>query len=314
MKQLSYQSPKVISCLDKKILKERLDNKRNLLYVASGRRIREGYEDLPFDNIVLVDKCFPEVIAIKGNVICIGLDSVRAGALMKEVGARLDAYVCINEGLSEGNGFYPIHGNWSFSNILPILKDEYLHIACPSYYGLRKWKKKHFNLPQEATLLSEKDDEYIDPKIFSEYYRYNKEFCVYKVRKKPGESAKFRLGNRTISVQWQNMWEQYNELDSLFVRCSPLEAHNLKSVAPKIEILKDYSFEQILQFCNRNKIEKLGLSPWLRGEYNKFLEFLEANKEHEYPKQIHFYHLHKNDFQQLYERAEQYRMSCLPYQ
>lgn len=315
MKILSYQSPKVISCLDKKILKERLDNKRNLMYVASGRRIREGYEDLPFDNIVLVDKCFPKAVAVKGNVICIGLDSVRAGALMKEVGARFDAYVCINEGISEGNGFYPIHGNWSFSNILPILKDEYLHIACPSYYGLRKWKKKHFNLPQQATLLGENDAEYLNPHIFSDYHKYNKQFCVWKIKKTPGAIAFFNCGSRHITVQRKNIWEDYDALDSLFVRCSPNEAQNLKNVAPKAEILKHYSFEQILQFCTRNKISRIGLSPWQQHCYSPFLSFIEENEEkYPFPKQIHFYHLHKNDFQQLYERAEQYRMSCLPYQ
>ena len=317
MRKQSFQSLNSISHSSKELLKERLKGNKNIIYIASGRRIREGYEDLPFDNVVLVDKCFPEVVAVERNVIKLGLDSVRAVALLRQISVKFSALVCINEGLSEGGGSFAILGNWSFSNILPIMEDEYMLIACPDYYGQRKWKKM-FDLPQEATLLSEAETSSIgiDPKVFSDYHQYGKEFCVWRIAKQAdvGTPATFICGKRLITVQRKNIWEDYDVLDSLFVRCSPLEAHNLKSVAPKIEILKNFSFEQILQFCNRNKIEKLGLSPWLRGEYNKLLDFLEANTEHEYPKSLHMYHVNKNDFQQLYQRAEQYRMSCLPHQ
>lgn len=306
MKKLPFESLNSISHSTKELLKERLKGKKNITYIASGRRIREGYEDLPFDNVVLVDKCFPEVVTIKGKIICIGLSSVFATALFKELGIKYSALVCINEGLAEGGGSFNVLGNWSYSNILPIMEDEYLLIACPDYYGQRKWKKM-FDLPQEPTLLSEEEisSTGIDPKVFSDYYKYSKEFCVWRIAKQAdvGEPASFICGKRLITVQRKNIWEDYDVLDSLFVRCSPPEAQNLKSVAPKIEILKNFSFERILQFCNRNKIKKLGLSPWLRGEYNKFLEFLESNKEHEYPKSIHMYHLNQNDFQQLYQRA-----------
>ena len=278
---------------------------------ASGRSIRNGYSDLPFDNVVLVDKCFREPISISGKVICIGLDAVRATALFKEIDVKFDAFVCINEGLNEGGGWYALHSNWSFSSILPILKDEYLHIACPDYYGQRKWKK-HFDLPQHVVLLGEEDADYIDPKMFSDYYKYNKEFCVWKVTKQSGAPAFFKCGSRGVTVQRRNIWDDYGALDSLFVRCSPIEARNLKKIAPKAEILKDYSFEQILQYCNRNKITKLGLSPWLRHNYNGFLDFLKENEErYPYPQQINFYHLHKNDFQQLYARAEQHQMALV---
>lgn len=310
MRRLSSQSLNSIPHTTKKLLKERLDNGRNLIYIASGRRIREGYEDLPYDNIVLVDKCFPEVVAVKGNVIMIGLDSVRAVALLKQLSVKFSSLVCINEGLSEGGGKFAVLSNWSFSNLLPIMEDEYLLIACPDYYGQRKWKKM-FDLPQKATTLSESEISAtgIDPKVFSDYYKYGKKFCVWRIAKQAGEPATFRLGSRIVTVQRKNIWEDYDVLDSLFVRCSPLEARNLKSIAPKIEILKNFSFGQILQFCNRNKIEKLGLSPWLRGEYSMFLDFLEANeKNFKYLKSIHMYHINENDFQQLYARAEQYAM------
>ncbi|KAA3436722.1 hypothetical protein FOA19_20300 [Rufibacter hautae] len=284
------------------ILSERLKRGRSLAYFASGTRIREGYKELPFENVILIDHSFKDVICFDQKVIKIGLTATLATGLLKEVGAKLDAFVCINEGLSEGNGHVPIQNQGIFSNILPLMKEEYIHVACPGYYGQRKWKKM-FNLPQLATVLDENDVDYLDPKIFSDYYRYKKCF-VWKVKKQTGEPSTFKLGSRTITVQRKNIWEDYGTR-KLFIRCSPLETDNIKSVAPDVEILKDYSFERLLQYCTTNKIKRIGLSPWLRHSYNGFLSYIKDNEERfPFPQELNFYHLEKNDFKQLYALAQ----------
>ncbi|ALJ00764.1 hypothetical protein [Rufibacter tibetensis] len=283
-------------------LSERLKNGRNLVYYASGTRIREGYSELPYDNVVLVDSNFNEVIEIEDKIVCVGLTATLATALFKEIGAEFEGFVCINEGLSEGGGHYSLNNNWSLSNILPIMKDEYLHIACPGYYGQSKWKR-YFNLPQTTTSLDVNDTDFLDPKIFS---NYPKECFVWRVTKQPGKPATFRVGDRTVTVQRRNIWEDSHKLDALFVRCSPSEIKNLKSVEKKVQYVKDFSFEQILQYCTSNKIAVIGLCPWLRHDYNGFMDYLKANEGgYPYPKQLCFYHLNANDFQQLYARAEQ---------
>ncbi|WP_210466856.1 YqiA/YcfP family alpha/beta fold hydrolase [Rufibacter roseolus] len=285
-------------------LEERLENSRNLVYYASGRAVKEAYFLLPFDNIVLVDYAFSDVFSVKGKVITIGLTALEATAVFKEAGVRFDAFVCINEGLWEGGGSYPIQGNWSMSTILPVLKEEYLHIACPEYYGKRKWKKI-FNLPQKAILLSEKEEGYIDPTIFSDYYRYGKEFCVWRVSKQVGTAASFMAGTRKIIVQRKNIWDDYSLLDRILVRCPPKEVQNLlKNTYKAVPLSRDHTAKHILEFCNANKVVKLGLSPWRNGQYNTFIKFLKENEEmYPYPKELFFYHLHKNDFQQLYMQA-----------
>ncbi|MEJ8803437.1 hypothetical protein [Pontibacter sp. H249] len=305
MHQLSLQLPNSVITPIKNLLRQQLKDKNNLIYFASGKRIREGYEGLPYDNVVLVDKSFKETVSINGKIICIGLDSVQATALFKSISVKFSAICCINEGLAEGGGFFAVQSNWSLTNILPIMHDEYIHIACPEYYGQRKWKK-YFNLPQEATLLDEHDADYINPHMFSDYYKYGKEFCVWKVKKKASEPVSFKHGSRKITVQRKNIWEDYDVLDSLFVRCSPIEAKNLKNVAPKAEILKNYTFEQILKFCTRNQIKSIGLSPWLRHNYNGFLNFIKENdKKYFFPQTLNFYHVNAGDFKQLYDLAEQ---------
>ncbi|WP_210487325.1 hypothetical protein [Rufibacter aurantiacus] len=286
------------------LLRERLQSGRNLVYYASGREVRDAYFALPFDHVVLVDYCFQKTFNIKKNVITIGLTALQATAVFKEAGIRFDAFVCINEGLWEGGGSYPINGNWSMGTILPVLKEKYLHISCPKYYGHRRWKKM-FNLPHQAVLLDDKAEGYINPTVFSDYHHNGNGFCVWQVTKQPGSPASFLAGNRKVTVQRKNIWDDYDVLNSLLVRCSPHEARNLQKVAPKASpLMKTDSNEQILSYCTLHRIEKLGLTPWRGGQYNSFINFLKANETRfPYPKEVYFYHLHQNDFKQLYEFA-----------
>lgn len=156
--QLDVQSLAAMLC-------ERLKTGKSLVYFASGRRVRKEYYALPYDHIVLVDYNFRSTFAMRGKVIIIGITALQATSVFKAAGVKFDAFVCINEGLSEGGGYYAINGNWSMGTILPILKDTYLHIACPAYYGRTRWREKLFNLPQQANLLDATDPEYINPGV-----------------------------------------------------------------------------------------------------------------------------------------------------
>ncbi|ALI98107.1 hypothetical protein [Rufibacter tibetensis] len=296
------------------LLRERLQSGRNLVYYASGRKVRDAYFTLPFDNVVLVDYCFPQIFHIEKRVITIGLTALQATAAFKEADIRFDAFVCSNEGLNEGGGYYPINGNWSMGTILPILKDTYLHIACPGYYGRTRWREKMFNLPHQVSLLNATDPDYLDPSIFSEYSRYGKAAGVWRVTKQPGLAVSFKAGNRTVTLQRKNIWDDYDRLDTLMVRCSPGEERQLQQIVPKAKPLyrpkyyrgdeQDASFEAILHFCNLHRVGKLGLTPWLGGNYNRFVNYLKANEARfPYPQELYLYHLHHNDYQQLYQQA-----------
>ncbi|MFC6997716.1 hypothetical protein [Rufibacter roseus] len=296
------------------MLRERLKTGRSLVYFASGRIVRKEYYSLPYDHIVLVDYNFRSTFAVRGKVIIIGMTALQATAAFTAAGVKFDAFVCINEGLSEGGGYYPINGNWSMGTILPILKDTYLHLACPGYYGRTRWCEKMFNLPHQVSLLTATDPDYIDPAIFSEYSRYGKEAGVWRVTKQPGKAVSFKVGNRTITLQRKNIWDDYNLLDSLMVRCSPSEERQLQQMAPKAKPLyrpryyrseeQDANFESILDFCNQHQISKLGLTPWLGGNYNRFMNYLKDNEARfPYPQELYLYHLHHNDYQQLYQQA-----------
>jgi hypothetical protein len=297
------------------MLRERLQTGKSLVYYASGRVVKKAYYDLPYDHIVLVDYNFRSTFAVRGKVIIVGMTALQATAAFIKAGVKFDAFVCINEGLSEGGGYYPINGNWSMGTILPVLKDTYLHIACPGYYGRTRWREKLFNLPHQATLLDATCPNYVDPSIFSAYSSYGDKAGVWCVTKQPGKAVSFKAGNRKITLQRKNIWDDYEMLDQLMVRCTPQEARNLNQLGQKAkahwrtnyEYRKcDYesNFEQILHYCNLHSIKKLGLTPWLGGNYNRFIDYLKANEARcPYPQELYFYHLHHNDYQQLYQQA-----------
>ncbi|MFB9864080.1 hypothetical protein [Rufibacter immobilis] len=288
------------------LLSERfIGKKNNLLYLASGTKIRERYSELSdFDNVVLVDKAMKTRCSINGNIIRLSLTAIEANALFLELGIRFQYLILINCGINEGGGSYTLGSNWSYGFIQTIMDDSFIHINCPQEHGRRKFKK-YFNLPQTAVLLDKEDEQYIDPTIFSDYHRYGKEFCVWKVTKQDGVPASFKLGSRTVTVQRRSIFDSYEEVDALFVRSSPNEFPNLKSVAPKVQYLKDFTFEQMLKFCTDNNIAKISLCPWLRGSYNGFLDYLLENEiSYPFPKEVSFAHLNSGDFFQVYDRAK----------
>lgn len=84
------------------MLRERMKTGKSLVYFASGRRIRKEYVNLPYDHIVLVDYSFRSTFAVRGKFIIVGMTALQATAAFTAAGVKFDAFVCINEGLSEG--------------------------------------------------------------------------------------------------------------------------------------------------------------------------------------------------------------------
>ncbi|WP_181307553.1 hypothetical protein [Rufibacter sp. XAAS-G3-1] len=293
---------------DKMKLKSALSGKSRLLvYFASGTEIKECYYKLPFELIILVDVAFKKPLKIAKNVVCVGLWSTNAISLFKELEISISCMATGIDGLEEGGCAFPMNGNFCIGSLLPILKNDFLHIAFPKQYR-RSWKKLFLDMPFTSTLLNQTDKDYIDPKIFSST---NKAGYVWRVTKNVEPPTNFKLGGRNITIQRKSIWDNYESLDKLFVRCPPIEARNVKKLFPKAEIIKDFTFEGILQYCNRNNVSSIGLSPWLRHEYKAFLQYLLDNEEkNPLPRVIHFNHLHRNDFAQVYNLAKQSSISA----
>ncbi len=254
------------------------------------------------DNIVLVDKALKTRFSTEKNILKLGMTLIEAVALLHECNIRFTYGVLINPGVNEGGADYQPMANWSFSLLKTIMDDSFFFLNCPDEHGKRKFKK-YFNLPQDAVLLGKTDEGYIDPTIFSDLYKYGKEFCVWKITKKEGTPVNFKLGNRTVTVQRRNIFSATDH-EALFVRTSPGEFNNMKAVMPNVHYVKDLSIEQIIQFCNNNRIERIAIAPWLRHSYNSLIQYLERDDTN-FPKHLSFLHVNVGDYAQIYKRAEQ---------
>ena len=128
---------------------------KNLVYFASGDKVKDAYFDLPYENIFLVDFAFRNNDYLGNKIFCVGLDCIYAVKLFELIGIKIDCFVCINEGLHEGGGKYPINADVLLGYCYPILADPAIHIGYPGYYigkELLHYRKHYLDLPYDQKL------------------------------------------------------------------------------------------------------------------------------------------------------------------
>ena len=66
----------------------------------------------------------------------------------------------------------------------------------------------------------------------------------------------------------------------------------------KVININNTDYKSILELCVKNKISKIGFTPWLKGNYTELFEILNNYKK-EYPKEITLFHLNMSDYGNL---------------
>ena len=133
-----------------------------LVYFASGPS-RDEYQDLDFDKIFLIDKCFrnrkryPHNLFSEGKITCIGLDCLESIEFLKNEKVQIDCFVSLNEGLYEGGGSYAINSDMFLGYAMPLFKDRYCHIMNKNYY--HNMYHVTMNLPYDIEEI--KEDEWV---------------------------------------------------------------------------------------------------------------------------------------------------------
>ena len=285
-------------------------NKKTLVYFASGP-YKKRYELLPYDQIYLVDYCFARrsnhiiagsdkniKVSKSGKVICLGMDCLCAVEYLQQHKIKIDCFVSLNEGLFEGGGRYAINSDMFLGYVMPILGDEYIHILNKNYYGHNYHVT--INLPYLMTEISEEDQDYLDPFLFSddEYHKGNAK--VYRMKKHTSTEDLNINPNIQISIIHDSIWGHTDELDLLAISIIPQGQGDFFHGSSKVISLRDHSVEQILDFCVQNKIAVIGLTPWSRGKYSSFIDQIK-NYTEEYPKVISLFHLNRKDYKSLKE-------------
>ena len=110
---------------------------KNLVYFASGDPKRV-FKDLPFDKVYLVDyrlKLQKNKNRDNSKVVLLPMDCFDAIDYFKKNQISIDCFVCLNEGLYEGGGRYPINSDLFVGYSMQVIRSSYIHIFDKSYYG-----------------------------------------------------------------------------------------------------------------------------------------------------------------------------------
>lgn len=283
---------------------------KTLVYFASGP-YKKKYELLPYDRIYLVDYCFAGKgnckigtrnqnirVSKSGKVICLGMDCLDAVNYLNKIKVRIDCFVALNEGLYEGGGRYAINSDMFLGYVIPILSDEYIHIFNKSYY-INQFHVT-MDLPYLMTEIKEGDQEYLDPFLFSDDNYHKGHAKVYRMKKQTTVKELNINPNIQVSIIHDSIWNYKDELDLIAISVTPQGQEEFFTGSNKLVSLRGLSLPEILELCVKNKIVRIGFTPWLQGNYSSFIDQI-RNYSKEYPKVISLYHLNKKDFKSLRE-------------
>ena len=271
---------------------------RILAYFASGN-YNDIYQQLPFDRVYLIDNIFRRKHLIQnGKVILIGLDCLNSIEYFKNNNILIDYFISLNEGLGEGGGSYAINSDMFLGYVMPLLKEEYYHMMYPGYY--RFGKKTQMDLPFIKMEVSKDDENYFDPMMFSRY-GYNKNAIIYKMTKCRTETSICNNANIKVSIIHDSIFCDYGFLDKLFLSIKDQNQQNYFKFQEilKVKRIDIYTpINVLLKYCQENKLETVGVTPWMRGKYQDFTDAIDV-WDKPYPKIVNLYHLNYNDYEFL---------------
>lgn len=271
-----------------------------LVYFASGP-LMEHFYNLEYDNIYLVDNLFKganrdkDRIQHQGKITCVGMDCLRSIEYFKKEQIKIDCFVCINEGLGEGGGNYPINSDMFISYAMPILNDNYIHIMNRNYYGEGYGSYVNLDLPFYKEEIHSFDLRYINPSIFVKNKRLAEGTSLFRMTKKFSSQINLKVNpNKKIVVSNDSIWNRYDNLDTLVIDYPNQGQGDYFDQIPKVV---NKSIQDMLGYCVDNRIERVGFMPF-RPE-NIWHDLKDYQKD--YPKEIHLYHLNFIDYKECFE-------------
>jgi hypothetical protein len=288
---------------------------KTLVYFASGPP-RPEYRNLDYDRIILVDNCFKNSgfyhrrtidprgsIFMEENILCIGMDCLQSISYLKELNVTIDCFVSLNEGLYEGGGSYAINSDFFLGYVMPLLKDEYIHIMNKNYYG-REYKVS-MDLPYAMQEILEGENDYLSPFIFSKDRYHEGHAKVFRMKKVKSEITFALNSELNLSIIHDSIWNHYDSLGLIVSNISQQGQGRFFEKIDKTYYLSEVEYrstklplQEIFAYCKSNEIKRIGFIPWARGQYRPLVEKL-LKVDNGLPNEVVLFHLNKNDYRDL---------------
>jgi len=300
-----------------KILESYLKNmqgKKVLLYVSSGPYKKE-YLSLPYDYVVLTDKIGiidettnPQIELYNNKVVMMSMDTNRALRILKENGVKIQCFVGIRDGCNEGGNYECVNTNSFFGRLSPILDNKVYYITDHFDYYRGEidpllGKLGFMNVNYENTDSFDDSLLFDESVFFNQYFNSLQDITVIPIQRKDPQTIERMIGKIKVSVSHASVWDYESDLDCIIHGELTHEGNeNYFQLKPHRTYLSVQNIirvpEYILAQAQLNKWKKIGLIPFMNGQYNGFIEAC-LNWNAEYPEKLHFFHLEDRDMIEL---------------
>lgn len=279
-----------------------------------------AYENLPYDQIICVDRCSELVRTYPrqgSKVRFIGRDALFAIDQLKDEGVQVHALVSMNEGLFEGGGSYPIFSGFLMGYLSPLLAEELVLICDLSYYNQSNMKglsRLDWGF-EKVREINRGDEGFINPHQFynnpGENPHRGNQFILRKANKKTLVQNQHGVD---VQILQRSLWEDESRLN--FIAFPLSSRHELLSGSVQgihspaeffrqkgVMDIENLTFYEILDLAQHQGAQKLGLGPWNKGQYQEVFEILQSDAIRGF-QSLYFYHLSPNDYRELYRCNE----------
>ncbi len=313
---------------------ERIDSRflRNLvgkkvLFYASSTRYYEQYLDLPFDYIILCNREYfnQSGMRLYGNkVIEWPSGNNRALRVLMQTGVKVDCFVGIQDGCSEGGNYECVNSNSFFGRLSSVLKNKAIYITnhwdAPNHQYKANIVHTHGFLNNHFTPLASFDElPHIDPAIrLSEHESDDSKKFIIPIKRKDANTIEAKVNRINIATSNASVWDLEKDFDCIVhppYNYSHYGSHQTnKYKNPFVfnhrerdfRVYKTYQKDPVLllEDAVTHNWKRIATVPFLRGRYDEFVETCRNWKER-FPEKIHFFHLEDRDLEQLRLKLEQ---------
>ncbi|MEI6745870.1 MAG: hypothetical protein WCL34_07905 [Methylococcaceae bacterium] len=269
------------------------------------------FQTLEFDNVVLCSTHF-EQSSIIGKVLCIKMNESELLGRLCKMGVKINAVINLHNRYSEED----CRQMPFFNKMMSLFVDEIL------YFSNRDFFQGNLDAPvslepvaiPDFVKLSQKHSNALDDTITG--------WCIKKINTPP---TSLKFPNVELVFHCDSIWGKVNQFDMTFMKSPSNPPDSGEGYNDRRNAIRHYlrgldvperkvtyfsnekellhSFLPLLEKANEQKLESVACIPFSSGGYEIIHEQLK-NWTGEFPKEIHVFHLHKDDFNYFYKLPE----------
>ncbi len=275
-----------------------IDKSSKIIFYPSSCGYSDEFQNVPYELVILNSHEIKQKEK-KGNVYCLNYDNNELLGLLFARGISISAVVIIRDGCIEGGNYECVLEDGFFGRLMPVASKSFKYFC------------DHEPATVDAPAQSDKIDtpDYLIPFI-SNSDPINK-IKSFHVKLKPKIEKVFKHGNILVRIIWDSIWCEYNRSELVVIKkigSSKKAVENyLKGLLSNDNLYEKFeyvtqsrmgSIDRLLHKAEKKHLSRISLIPIAGGRYKKIAREIQL-WSNDYPKEIDFFHLNKDDYKDL---------------